>query len=190
LDQKERSRVRRLAKVKTKEAKTKKSKRKHDKLAEDTKIAKKELHRREGTYRRGMNLDDPEDEAEGTDDRPPKRARLTSTNTKGNHCEYCGKSNHLTKRSKKCTAQEVVVKRFLKDGTPLSADGIPLPPGARTEPANLSAEALLAQQDCDAMDSMPFDAEYDSELDLARFLLDGGYDSDDGSLSGHIVGAL
>jgi hypothetical protein len=111
LDQKERSRVRRLAKVKTKEAKTKKSKRKHDKLAEDTKIAKKELHRREGTYRRGMNLDDPEDEAEGTDDRPPKRARLTSTNTKGNHCEYCGKSNHLTKRSKKCTAQEVVVKR-------------------------------------------------------------------------------
>jgi hypothetical protein len=40
------------------------------------------------------------------------------------------------------------------------------------------------------MDSMPFDAEYDSELDLARFLLDGGYDSDDGSLSGHIVGAL
>jgi hypothetical protein len=76
LDQKERSRVRRLAKVKTKEAKINKNKKKRDKLTEDTKIAKKEKHRREGTYRRGMNLDDPaEDEAieEGMQ-RPTKKA--------------------------------------------------------------------------------------------------------------------
>jgi hypothetical protein len=41
---KEKTRVKRLAKLKTKEAKLKKNKRKYDKLAEHTLIAKKELH--------------------------------------------------------------------------------------------------------------------------------------------------
>jgi hypothetical protein len=64
LEIKEKNRRKRLAKVKTKEAKLKKNKRKYDKLAEDVKVAKMEKHKRQGTYRRGMNLDDPVDETD------------------------------------------------------------------------------------------------------------------------------
>jgi hypothetical protein len=58
---KEKNRNKRLAKVKTKDAKLNKNKRKYDKLAENVKIAKMELHKRQDTYRYGMNLDDPVD---------------------------------------------------------------------------------------------------------------------------------
>jgi hypothetical protein len=58
LELKEKCRAKRLAKVKTKESKLNKNKRKYDKLQEYVKIAKMELHKRQGTYRRGMRWRD------------------------------------------------------------------------------------------------------------------------------------
>jgi hypothetical protein len=183
LQLKEKNRVKRLAKVKTREAKVNKNKRKHDKMAEHTKVAKKERHKREGTYRRGMNLDDPIGDEDGGE-------KATEKNTKRTlFCEYCGLSGHSTKRSKKCTAKDSVVRRFNKqDGKLLSANRNA--PGADAEPEALTAEALLAREDCDAMDSLPFDAEYDSEPDtlLLSMMLEDGADSDDDSDGVHVVG--
>jgi hypothetical protein len=108
---KEKSRVKRLAKLKVKESKKKRNKRKYDKLAEHTLQAKKELHKREGTYRRGMNLDDTvEDTAQANTE--AAKANNNKANRMAKYCEFCGKKDHLTKRSKKCTAQQSVVKRF------------------------------------------------------------------------------
>jgi hypothetical protein len=62
--------------------------------------------------------------------------------------------------------------------------------GAAVEPTSLSAEALLAQRDCELMDSLPFDAEYESESEqLAALLLEdyGGDDDDSVQLA---VGAI
>jgi hypothetical protein len=188
LDQKEKSRVKRLAKVKTKEAKILKNKKKNNKMVELTNIAKKERHRRDGTYRTGMNLDDP-----GADDVEPPAPKKGKINA-AKYCEYCRGSNHLTRKSMKCTAQDSVVKKYNKfDGSLLSANEVPQPPGrATTGPPVLTGEALLAQQDCDAMDSMPFDAEYESDEDgnLATFLMDWGDSDDDDDSHHHYVGAL
>jgi hypothetical protein len=172
---KEKARVKRLENLKTKEAKLKKNKRKYDKLAEHTLIAKKELHKREGTYRRGMNLDDPEDET----GKPPAAAKRAKTNNTGKYCEFCGTKGHVSKRSAKCTAKESVVKRFNKeDGLLLAA----MPPGAALEPELLNAAALLARDDCDNMDSLPFDANYDSKEEQPAPFFDEDDDSDDESV--------
>jgi hypothetical protein len=131
----------------------------------------KEKRKREGTYRTGMNLDDPDDD-EAPASGPAKKARAT-TAKEGIHCQFCGRDDHVRRNSKKCTAPVNSVKMYRQDGSLLTEDPRP------ARPALLSAEALLAQQDCDAMDSMPFDAEYysDDDENLARFLLEGGYDS-------------
>jgi hypothetical protein len=147
----EKNRNKRLIKVKTKEVKKVKNKQKIDKLGEDTKIAKMELRKRLGTYRRGMNLEGPvEDDVvavAGAAEQPPKKAKGS------NYCAYCGKAGHLTRRSKDCTAKQSTVKRFRKaDGLLLSAAPSI---GLSVEPAALTAEALLAQEDCDAIDLMP-----------------------------------
>jgi hypothetical protein len=169
---KEKTRVKRLAKVKTKEAKIKKNKRKYDKLTEHTLIAKKELARREGTYRRGMNLDE-------TGDEPAAKRGKAATAAK--YCEFCGIKGHATKRSTKCTAKESLIKRFNKqDGSLLNTPGNTL--GAELEPELLNAAAQLARDDCDNMDSMPFDADYDSqEEEQAPFFDEEDGDSDDDS---------
>jgi hypothetical protein len=97
-----------IAKVKTSTAKKEKNKRKYEKLKEHTKKAKLERHKRQGTYRKGMNLDDPiEDvgnkEDNGDDDAGRKLAAKKQKKLTG-YCEYCGQKGHLQKRSKKCQA--------------------------------------------------------------------------------------
>jgi hypothetical protein len=180
LQLKEKNRAKRLTKVKTAEAKKNKNKRKYDNMARDVKIAKMELHKRQGTYRRGMNLDDPDDES----NIPPAAAKKKKTGSSKNYCEYCGVKGHVTTRSAKCTAKDSVVKRFRKeDGALLSADLPPLPPSTEDETGELlTAETLLAQRDCELMDSLPFDAEYESDADdlAAALLEDCGSDDDDG----------
>jgi hypothetical protein len=175
LQLKEKNRVKRLAKLKTKDAKLKKNKRKYDKLAEDTLIAKKELHKRMGTYRRGMNLDEPEDPVA-----PAAKRTKTPTGPAAKFCVYCGRKDHLTRRSKKCTAQSSNVKRFNRmDGSLVSTNS--------TDPATIELQqqietATLAREDCERMDSLPFDAEYDSEQDLPVPFFDEDGDSDDESV--------
>jgi hypothetical protein len=177
LNTKEKTRVKRLAKVKTKEAKLIKNKRKYDKLADNVKIAKKELHKRQGTYRRGMNLDDPVGDVDNSA-KPPAAKKSKSTSAR--FCEYCGTKGHSTTRSGKCTAKGSVVKRFNTDtGTLLVASDTRLPMGTALEPVALNAEGLLAQRDCDLMDSLPFDTEYESEPELLAAMLLEDYDSDD-----------
>jgi hypothetical protein len=174
LELKEKNRAKRLAKVKTREAKLNKNKRKYDKLADNVKVAKMELHKRQGTYRRGMNLDGPVGEAIIP---PPKKVKR--------YCEFCGKSGHTTKRSKNCAAKESVVKRFRQeDGMLLSGENTGAAVVVQHQPAGSTAEqdAILAQRDIDLMDSLPFDADYNSEPDqLAALLLveDCGSSDDD-----------
>jgi hypothetical protein len=159
LELRESNRRKRLDKVKTKDAKLKKNKHKMEKLAKDTRIAKMELHKRQGTYRRGMNLDGPVEDA--TAGPPPTKVKPSGASA-GKFCEYCGKKGHVTTRSNKCAAKESTTKKFRKeDGSLLSHDPTPI------------GEACLAQDDCDAMDAMPFDAAYDSDDDdtLQRLFL-------------------
>ena len=59
LEKKEMNRMKKLVKIRTRDAKKEKNKRKYDKLKDHTRMAKMEYHKRQGTYRRGMNLDDP-----------------------------------------------------------------------------------------------------------------------------------
>jgi hypothetical protein len=171
LHTKEKSRVKRLSTIRTRAAKQKKNKRKYDKLKEATLQAKKEFHKRQGTYRSGMNLEDPfasdEDEARNHAAKKTKKAK--------EFCPFCGKSGHLTQKSKKCTAppNSVMVYRR-EDGTLLADDPVVAP-----HPPN---ENELAQIDCDLMDSMPFDADYDSDIELQTLGLAmtvGLEDSDD-----------
>jgi hypothetical protein len=184
LEIKEKNRKKPLEKCKTKDAKLAKNKRNFDKLAKNTKIAMTERLKRTGTYRRGQNLlDDNLDEVldVATQQKQPAKKKYKPSGSTKLFCEYCGIKGHATQQSKACTAKGSTVKMFRKeDGALLSDNPPPLPLGAAVEPTMLTAEALLAQDDCHAMDSLPFDAEYNSveEQDLAARLL-GDYDSDE-----------
>jgi hypothetical protein len=74
-----------------------KNKRKYDKLKEHTTKAKLKLTKRQGTYRKDINLDDPieqlingdQDDEEGFDpvgEKPPAKKQKKTTS----FCEYCG----------------------------------------------------------------------------------------------------
>jgi hypothetical protein len=139
----EKHRMGRLQKIKTNDYKVKKNKRKYEALIEHTKIAKIERHKRHGTYRRGMNLDDP-----GVEELPT----MANKKAKRVHCEYCGKSTHATRKSKKCTAKDATEKIYRKDGTLLTG-----PPAPITEDEDVVA--AINADDCDAMDSTPWDAD-------------------------------
>jgi hypothetical protein len=170
LHTKEKSRVKRLAMIKTREAKQKKNKRKYDKLQEHTRTAKKEYLKRTGTYRKGMNLDDPYgEEAGGEEDeetgaaQPPQPAKKKPKR----FCEYCGSSSHLTKKSKKCTAPKDAVRKYRRENGSLLSEPNTLAPVEALD------EDALAIQDCDRMDAMPFDADYDSDIDIMALALGG-----------------
>jgi hypothetical protein len=146
LNTREKRRTKRLETIRTKAAKLKKNKRKFDKLKEATAQAKKEFHKRQGTYKKGMNMDDPYGDI-GSEDKPPPRKKSKV------YCEYCGHSNHVTKKSKKCTAPLEPHKKFRKqDGTLLTEP----PADPVVDPSDLH---LL---DCHNLDTMTFDADYDS----------------------------
>jgi hypothetical protein len=152
LEIKEETRVKKLAKEKTSSFKKEKNKRKYEKLKEHTLKAKMELHKRHGTYRKGMNLDDPievKDEQEAVENDASAMIPATKKQKTMGFCEYCGKKGHAMKKSKKCTAVEGSSKIYRKvDGTLL------------TEPqqyvaANRLTDAENDSNDCDNFDSMP-----------------------------------
>jgi hypothetical protein len=140
-------RLKKLANSKTSTAKKEKNKRKYEKLKEHTKIAKTELHKRMGTYRRGMNLDDPLEIIEGDTTKPAAKKRKTNS---PQFCEYCGKKGHITKRSKRCDAALDSCKKYRKvDGTLLTE-----PPSTTTAPVAFD-DAADDIRDCENFDSMP-----------------------------------
>jgi hypothetical protein len=163
LKTKENTRMKKLAKVKTSSAKKQKNKRKYEKLAENVKIAKMELHKRLGTYRRGMNLDDPIDD---------EVAKQSSRKKQKTFCEHCGSSDHATKRSKKCTAQQSA-KRYSKyDGTLLSATTLPVQDPEDEDP--MIALPLSDVDDCHDFDHEPLiHLPGEDGFDLDAFLNEG-----------------
>jgi hypothetical protein len=160
---KEKKRVTRLAMIRTKDAKLLKNKSKYDKLKEHTDQAKKEFHQRQGTYRKGMNLDDPYGECfNGNDEeattRPAKRAKVAGPMAK--FCEYCGNKGHLTKRSKKCSEHGTTgPPAFSKwDGMLLGAAGTVDATNEDFGVPNIDAA------DCGMNDATPFDCEDDVDI--------------------------
>jgi hypothetical protein len=153
---KDTTRNKRLAALKTKEAKLNKNKKKFDKLKDDTKMAKIEFRKRAGTYRTCMNvMDDPFDDPP-PDQLPPAKKRKTVIK----YCEYCSAKGHVTKKSKKCTAEASSMKRYS------FVDGSLLP--------GCSAVAVLAQPHSPAVAVVP-------SLDdiLSSPVLFGPLDADD-----------
>jgi hypothetical protein len=217
LIKKETSRQKKLAKMKTKEAKKDKNKRKYDTLKDHSKTAKTEFVKRIGTYRPGMNMDDPfgellkaaeeggdeEDEQQATKKPAAKRTKPT---TKG-FCLYCGKGNHLTKRSKICIMHNVAAAPVLysrENGTLLNGS----PTGLQEDheapadqehlqdllaiaaaPGSEDVEDDDAAEDTDRMDSLPFDTSND-DSDSSSIYYDAVDDSDDDSQQGPDVASL
>jgi hypothetical protein len=121
-------------------------------------------------------LDDPEEEPA-----PKKKAatRTKGSGASGEYCEYCGIKGHVTQRGAKCQAKESTVKKYcIEDGSLLS--GPPTVAAAHPDP-----EAQLEQDDCEEMDSIPFDFDYgdldddDDEDRLLALLLLEDVDNDD-----------
>jgi hypothetical protein len=151
----EKNRSKRLRKIKTNEFKVKKNKRKHDLLVKRVKVAKIERLKREGTYQKGMNLDDPDDNGGGG--KPPaKRMKV--------FCEYCGGSDHVLKRSAKCTQPNAVNKLYRKkNGSLLSGPPAAAPNSSEDDEDDVGA--IIASNDCEQMDLTPWDAAYQSDSD-------------------------
>jgi hypothetical protein len=122
----------------------------------------------QGTYRKGMNLDDPFDENDPVVVAHKKKVAAAKAK-KERHCEFCGLQGHSTTRAKKCMATAGDPKKYRVDGSLLSEVS---PEVQKDQDAN----ALL---DCDLMDSMPFDAQYESEQDEPTPFFDEEVDSDD-----------
>jgi hypothetical protein len=179
LEHKESNRIKKLAKVKTSTAKKDKNKRKYENLKAHTIIAKKEHHKREGTYRKGMNMDDPYGELlNGQEDQEAGKKQPASKRAKKavGYCQYCGKSDHLTKRSKNCKAGlDARIKFHRDDGSLLSGPPVQEPAIADHDLALLLAAAAAPEleslleaaaappvddeaeaADCSCFDSLPF----------------------------------
>jgi hypothetical protein len=149
LESKDRTRSKRLAKIKTKDMKKKRVRKKFEQLKEDEAIARKERSKRDGTYQRGLNMQDSEVVGYTDSDlqqqaAAAKRRRQQRTTVV---CPHCGKKGHATKRSKQCT-------QYVPTSTARTA--------ALPEPGNLSDtdaaediehfEDLLRLHDVDTMD--------------------------------------
>jgi hypothetical protein len=182
LHSKEQTRSKRLAKIRTKEAKVKKNKRKYDKLKDLTADAVKRFDKRQreaGTYKSNTNMDDPHGELEKKKKTPPAKK----------FCGFCGKKGHVTKRAKACTAPaDVIVEIYRTDDGSLLSEAPRAPADTEASIQGLAAAAMaaMAEQDCDLMDSLPFDADYDSEDDQVELALamlgEDDDDSDDDSV--------
>jgi hypothetical protein len=166
-------RMNKLAKKRTAEAKKQKNKRKYDKLKEHTLKAKSEFHKRHGTYRKGMNMDDPYGELlNGREDADGRKPAVKRTKTTG-FCEYCGKSDHLTKRSKKCTAPLDASKKYRKEDGSLLTGVVVLPPMEIDQQQEddptlllLAAAAVMTEQEDDDAPAAPFPDDSDSDDSL------------------------
>jgi hypothetical protein len=178
---KEAWRVQKLAKVKTGAAKKNKNKRKYDKLKEHTMKAKMELHKRQGTYRKGMNLDDPFGPlVDGVDGQENIKTKAAAAKR---FCEYCGIAGHLTMKSKSCLAPAGSTKKYRK------VDGTLLTEPQRLIEANTMADAENDIDDCDNFDSMPLVAvlgeeesfDIDVALNPSAALLEGAWNNADNS---------
>jgi hypothetical protein len=173
---KENNRVKRIAKTKTKDAKLAKNSNKRAKQVSDTRIAKTQFHKLQGTYKKGMNVDDPYGEQAALDEaarKPAARAKSTTTggNASSKYCEYCGRKGHATTKHNKCTAGATATKKYRRDDGSL----VLLPPIANAGDEGEEDDFVMPSTildddhmiDCDANDILPFDHEIqDDESDI------------------------
>jgi hypothetical protein len=100
LQVKETQRMKQIERGKSKEGKKKRSQMKYDRLKQATVTTKMERHKRAGTYRKGMNMDDPYGEllnGKEVDERKTA-AKRKAPSALGLFCEWCGSNDHRTKR--------------------------------------------------------------------------------------------
>jgi hypothetical protein len=179
----ESARIRQIQGGKTQEAKKVRNKNKYIKLQEHTRTAKMEYLKRAGVYRSGMNMDDPFGELlNGEEDTRKPAAKRHKKNSAIQFCEYCGKSDHLTKWSTKCSAHnEVAPQRKYRrlDGSLLSGPPAPFTEACTVAPVVDTALLLTdAARDVDRLDSLPFDHQMDSDDD-SFYSLDATFEEDD-----------
>ena len=110
LEQKDRNRSAKITRATTKEFKKKRNERHHDKLVENTKVAKHERARREGTYETGIGMDGGYTEADfEADDITIK-------------CKRCGGLGHKTANSKGCKFYKPRTKKTADDKAKATAE--------------------------------------------------------------------
>jgi hypothetical protein len=90
---KEKRRTKRLQKVKKQDRAARYAKQKVDKAKATTECAK-----RDGTYKKGQNLDN----IMADDKEPPVAKRKSAPTAASRACTYCGKKGHSTTKSKNC----------------------------------------------------------------------------------------
>lgn len=160
--QKDLYRTKRLESLKTVEKKKLRMERKFEQLRNDEIEARTARAKRNGTYRRGMNMDEGDSsdngkEDDGTRGKPQRKKKKRSQVI----CPFCKKIGHSTTRSKKCDMNAANVGA--------AGDGI----------ANLKIDGDVGDgTDQDAMDSMPLTYYSDSD-GVADLFYDVGTWSDD-----------
>ena len=149
---KEVKRSKRHQKGKQTETKKQRLQSKYAQLRLDEAIAKKERAKRDGTYKRGMNMDDIEEDEE-QQKKPKARKNVV--------CTHCGKKGHTTTRSKKCLKHKDNLHKNLA-GTTVTAET------ATSDPQVAIADSNDAD-DIDELDAMPLVDDPPSDASLAEF---------------------
>jgi hypothetical protein len=155
LSVKEKKRNKRIQKVKSTEAKKLRKLSHFDKLKAEESAAIVARAKRDGTYRKGQNMDDDVLD-EGMQPPLPTGTRARRVTPV---CPHCGKKGHTTTRSKKCLHH----KR--PGGDP------PVGGTALQDPPPVLAALLQARNadDADRMDSLPFQDDPPSDISFSEF---------------------
>jgi hypothetical protein len=175
---KDRTRLKRLEKVKTKEQKKLRLKRKFTALTNDEAKTKKERQTGAGTYKSGMNMADGAVDGYTLDDMKIAASdNGPTTNTRKNLvCPHCGQKGHSTTRSTKCLHH---------NGEPTGiAAAAALLEDKGTGPIATAARNLLAQaiRDMDNYDTFPLTDDPPSNVSLSAFLEDQSWSDDNDDL--------
>lgn len=160
---KDRERSKRLEKLKASKQKKRRMKGKIDALRNETTIAVKERARREGTYRRGMNIAAGSSggfTAEEIEDANNKKKKKSTKNV---ICPHCGKTGHSRRSSKDCD-QHVPPKKKRQ--------------GSARKDNDLGLDAKEAQ----GLEELPLDDESLAEFHDAGTWTSDDNDDDDGSV--------
>jgi hypothetical protein len=184
LQVKEGARTRRSKKCKEAETKKKRNERKMEACRKDERQAHVDRAKKEGTYRKGMNMDGDGVDGYTAEDlqqkQPARKKRKTNNNVVCMHCRLTG---HTTTRSRMC----------LKNKGNLATTGIPQQPAAvlsehvrdeqEGDADDIEQLMLDAAADTDRMDSFPLVPDEDEEDEYGEFQDAGTWtDSEDDAL--------
>jgi hypothetical protein len=153
----------------TKEQKKERNKGIFEKIRNEEVIKRKERRKKEGTYRTGMNMEDPADEEDGVDADGKQPARKKRKTAKDAVCPHCGRKGHTTSHSKQCLNY---------NGRPRQQDI----PEAAAAAAIIQEETVAGNdnaEDLDAYEALRILAEGDDDADSDDEFCDCNTCSDD-----------